>query len=496
MKNIVKSIVIVFIILASYFSNAQVVKFEKIYGGTGTDYGYSVMQTYDKGYVIAGTTTSFGAGNTDAYILKTDSMSVAQWQKTFGGINIDKAYSIKQTTDTGLIIAGFTNSFGLGGYDMYVIKTNKTGDVIWTKTYGGIDWDFAYSIEQTTDGGYIIAGGTNSYGKGDEDMYLVKTNSIGDTLWTKTYGGAKDDEAKSVKQTSDGGYILTGFTKSMGDSLGDIYTVKTNANGDTLWTYKYQNLLGAFSNDAIESHTGEFIIGGTTKSAINGLDRIIIKLSSLGILINTTIYPGPDDDEINSIVESADGRFAFAGYTYSYGFGPFTSDFFLVIENPFSGTVGFTYGGNQNEIAYCLSNTADGGYIICGNSNSFTYQDHIFLVKTDSNGIAPTTTPTVIVTNINSLIQCNNKFTISPNPANDNAFIRIKDSFITSNTAFKLTITDVLGRVFYQNYFYNNNIPEPIEINTTDFLNGIYFASISNEFFLQTQKIIVQHSMK
>lgn len=496
MGNFVKSFFLVLILFAPYFSNGQAVTFERVYGGNDSDYGHAVIQTYDKGYVVAGSTTSFGDGNPDAYILKTDSMGVALWQKTFGGINIDKAYSIKQTLDSGLIVAGFTNSFGLGGYDMYVIKTNNNGETIWTKNYGGSDWEFAYSIEQTSDEGYIIAGGTYGFGKGNEDMYLVKINSIGDTLWTKTYGGEMDDEAKSVKQTNDGGYILTGFTKSMGDSLGDIFTVKTDANGDTLWTYKYQTLSEDFSFDVIESYTGEFIIGGKTKSTINDFDRIIIKLSPLGIEVNTTIYTGPEEDGINSIVESSGGYLAIAGYTYSYGFGPFTSDFFLVIENPFSGTVGFAYGGIQNEIAYSLNTTSDGGYVICGNSNSFTYKDHIFLVKTDSNGIAPTT-PVVTVTNINSISKFNNIYTVYPNPADNNIFIRIKDMAAASSTPFIITITDVLGRTFYQTRFQENKIIDfSININTSDLLNGIYFVSISNESFGQSQKIVVQHTMK
>src|ERR1035437_7667261 len=214
--NKAKHEIIFLLILLIAFSNksSSQVKFEQILGGTGYDYGYSVIQTYDKGYVFAGSTTSYGSGNSDAYILKTDSLGVMLWQKTFGDINIDQAYSIKETTDSGLVIAGFTNSFGYGGYDMYVIKTDKNGNAIWTKTYGGTNWDFAYSIEPTTDGGYIIAGGTYSFGKGNEDMYLVKTNSTGDTLWTKTYGGANEDEAKSVKQTTDGGYMTVGYSEN------------------------------------------------------------------------------------------------------------------------------------------------------------------------------------------------------------------------------------------------------------------------------------------
>ena len=170
MKNFVKLIFFIFIICPSNYTIAQAVKFEKVYGGTGYDYGHSVAQTFDKGYVIAGATTSFGVGSTDAYILKTDSMGVVLWQKTFGGINIDQFYSIKETSDSGFVMAGFTNSEGNGGYDMYVVKTDKNGDSLWTKSFGGTNWDFAYSVEQTSDGGYIIAGATYSYGNGNTDI--------------------------------------------------------------------------------------------------------------------------------------------------------------------------------------------------------------------------------------------------------------------------------------------------------------------------------------
>ena len=279
------------------------IKFERVYGSTGYDYGYSVAQMYDSGYAVVGTTTSFGSGSTDMYLLRTNSMGVAIGQKTFGGINIDQAYSVESTIDSGLVIAGYTNSLGFGGYDMYVIKTDKNCDTLWTKTYGGTNWDFAYSIQQTADSGYVIAGGTYSSGNGSEEVFLVKTNSYGDTLWTKTYGGLNDEEARSVKQTSDGGYILTGYSKSFGDSNGDIYTIKTDSMGDTLWTYTYQGTLDDLSYDVLEDNTGAgYIISGETKSVALGFQGIIIRLNTSGTQISaSTIYGSTANDGIHSI---------------------------------------------------------------------------------------------------------------------------------------------------------------------------------------------------
>ncbi|MGQ0829187.1 MAG: T9SS type A sorting domain-containing protein [Bacteroidota bacterium] len=493
MKAFIKTIlsIIVFVLITTDLLQAQITKFEKIYGGNDYDYGYSVLQTYDKGYIVAGATTSFGSGNTHAYILKTDNVGIPKWHRSFGGINIDQAYSIKQTTDSGYVIAGYTNSFGFGGYDMYVIKTDKYGNVIWEKTYGGSNWDFAYSIDTTADGGYIIAGGTYSYGKGNEDMYLVKINSAGDTLWTKTYGGTNEDEARSVIQTSDSGYILTGFTKSMGNVNGDMYTVKTNSTGDTLWTNKYGGLQEDIAYEVIESSTGEYIVAGKTKSVGNGnFDGLILFLSPTGSVNYAPTYGGTGNDGFHSIVRSAYGRLAMVGYTYTFGLGE--SDFLGFIENPFNGFHSATFGNSKMEIAYCIRGTNDNGYIICGTSASYSNLDHIYLIKTDSNGVASGSV-TIVVTDVNAITQSAGDFKLFPNPANDNVFLNIGNSSLINNNSFEITITDMLGREQYKKQFSNYTIAEPIEINVGQLNVGLYNVTIKNDKVTINQKLIIQH---
>ena len=473
--------------------NAQV-KFEKVYGGNGYDYGNSVTQTYNKGYAVVGSTTSFGFGSTDAYLLLTDSMGVAIGHNTFGGINIDQGYSVKQTIDSGLIIAGYTNSFGHGGYDMYVIKTDKNYNTVWEKTYGGTDWDFAYSIAQTpSDSGYIIAGSTYSYGSGNEDMYLVKTNSAGDTLWTKTYGGAGDDEARSVKPTIDGGYILTGNTKSFGDPNGDMFIVKTDMHGDTAWTYKYQGPLDDNSYDVIEDISGtSYIIGGETKSAALGFQGAILRLNLSGAQISfSSIYGSTADDGINSIAQSADGKFVTMGYTNSYGAG--LSDFAFYQEKPIGSFVGsLTYGGGKDDVGHCIKNTADGGYIICGTSLSYSTLEHIYLIKTDSTGHS-TGAVVNVTTGINSIIkEENNALTIYPNPANDFVSLKINNKELLNSKSITIKVIDVLGRVCSQKILNSVSYSEPITINTSELVNGAYFINIESENYFANQKLIIQ----
>ena len=203
----------------------------KTYGGPNVDQAYSIQQVLDGGYIIAGSTEPFPARGNDVWLLKTDSLGDTLWTKTYGGTTDDIAYSVRQTTDGGYIIAGETNSFGAGGYDVYLIKTDSIGDTLWTRTYGGTANDGGGSVQQTTDGGYILVAVKVM---GQDSIWFLKTDADGDTLWTKTYGPSYySSMRRSVEHTTDGGYIATG-----GDLL-----LKTDSLGDTLWTWRAPELL-------------------------------------------------------------------------------------------------------------------------------------------------------------------------------------------------------------------------------------------------------------
>ena len=209
-------------------------EWSKTFGGPRVDGGVSVQQTSDGGYIVVGETNSFGAGGSDVYLVKTDSNGNMQWNKTFGGSKDDWGFSVQQTRDGGYIIAGKTDSFGAGGSDVYLVKTDSNGNMQWNKTFGGNYYDFGCSVQQTSDGGYIIVGTTFSFGAGSYDVYLIKTDSSGNMQWSKTFGGPEDDWGYSVQQTGDGGYIVVGETNSFGAGNIDIWLIKLGLKFDRI----------------------------------------------------------------------------------------------------------------------------------------------------------------------------------------------------------------------------------------------------------------------
>ncbi len=361
----------------------------KIYGGSGDDFGYSVEQTLDGGYIIAGKTNSFGAGNEDIYIIKTDTSGDTVWTKTYGGNDRDEGYSCRQTSDGGYIIVGLTSSFGIGYYsDVYLIRTNAKGDIIWTKTHGGSGTDDGCSVQQTSDGGYIIAGTTSSFGAGHADVYLIKTDTNGDMAWAKTYGGSNGDFGTSVVQISDGSYIITGYTYSFGtgNSYPDIYLIKTDANGDTVWTKTYGgNYLDAGFSVQQTSDEGYIIVGWTTSFGAGG-DVYLIKTNANGDPMWTKTFGGSGSEYAYSVQQTSDEGYAITGSTFSFDSGG--GDVYLIRTNVNGDTIWTkTYGGSLLDWGYSVQQTSDEGYIITGNTYSFGADERdIYLIKTNANG--------------------------------------------------------------------------------------------------------------
>ncbi|MCK4345550.1 MAG: carboxypeptidase regulatory-like domain-containing protein, partial [Bacteroidales bacterium] len=327
MKEISFVIIGIFI---SFNANTQIT-FQKAFGGSKWDYGISVQQTNDGGYIITGSTQNFGAGGGDVYLIKTDEYGDTLWTKTFGGSNHDHGMSVQQTNDGGYIITGYTESFGEGDYDTYLIKTDLHGDTLWTKTFGDILSDLGLCVQQTNDGGYIITGYTKNFGAGwRRDVYLIKTNEYGDTLWTKTFGGNSVDASHHVQQTYDGGYIISGSTQSFGAGLTDVYLIKTDEYGDTLWTKTFG---GSHHDEGLsvqQTNDGGYIISGSTISFGEGYrDVYLIKTDKYGDTLWTKTFGGSSTGEIgHEVQQTNDGGYIITGFIESYD--PANYDVYLI----------------------------------------------------------------------------------------------------------------------------------------------------------------------
>ncbi len=370
----------IFTLLLVSLSNAQQ-RWEKTYGGPFNEGGLSVRQTADGGYVVTGETNSFGAGNWDVYLIKTNASGDTLWTRTYGGPGDDEGESIQQTRDGGYILAGHSNSFGMGPH-VYLIKTNPSGDTLWCRTFGGGDYEGGHSVQQTADGGYIVAGYTTSFGSAYQ-VYLVKTDTAGDTLWTRTYGGTTIDWGYSVQQTTDGGYIVAGWTDSFGNDL-QVYLIKTDALGDTLWTRTYGGITAEWGHSVQQTTDGGYIVAGYTTSFGNGYQVYLVKTDALGDTLWTRTYGGPNYDYGWSIQQTADTGYVIGGMTDSFGNG---EQAYLIKINSSGDTLWTrTFGGASIDEGWSVQQTADGGYIVAGNTNSFGNGYQVYLIKTDANG--------------------------------------------------------------------------------------------------------------
>jgi len=253
----------------------------RTFGGTGSDVGYSIRTVSDGGFVVAGYTNSFGAGLADVYLLKTDADGNLAWSKTFGGTDYDYSQSVDLTGDGGFVIAGYTYSSGAGVADVYLLKTDADGNLAWSKTFGGTQYDYGQSVVQTSDGGFVIAGYTNSFGAGSYDVYLVKTYENGSMLWSRTFGGTSSDIGQSVQQTSDGGFIIAGYTSSYGTGGYDVYLLRTDGNGNELWHRTFGGVNSDYSMSVRQTTDGGFVITGYTNVSGN-YDVYLIKTDENG----------------------------------------------------------------------------------------------------------------------------------------------------------------------------------------------------------------------
>ena len=367
----------------------------KTYGGDQADGGYQILSTSDDGYIIVGRTASLGNEAGDIWLLRTDASGDTLWTRTYGGENSDGSWCIHETSEGGYIIAGITESFGAGNSDVWLLKTDENGDTIWSKTYGEENYDAAFSIDQTADDGYIITG----YKDGVEDeesgyaheynLWLLKIDSNGDTSWTRTYGDENTlDMGNCVRQTDDGGYIIAGSALYSEATFTSVVLMKTDENGDSLWTYR----TGAQLMCVLQTADDAYVAAGIKRA-----DLVLLKVGEAGNLLweHTWGASGYGNDWGACLQETSDGGYIITG-TYAiifYTDGTSEDGDAWLLKTDAQGDTLWTrtYGSNpMRDDGLWVQQTSDGGYIITGITETYGHRKDdrdLWLIKTDEHGM-------------------------------------------------------------------------------------------------------------
>jgi hypothetical protein len=473
------------LLLSISMSSFSQIRFQKTFGGINYDEGHSVQRTTDGGYVIGGRTNSFGPGNYSVYLIKTNTNGDTLWTKTFGGSNVDDGFSVQQTTDGGYVIAGDTKSSGAGDYDVYLIKTNDNGATLWTKTFGGSNSEWGSSVRQTSDGGYVITGTTFSFGTGDGNVYLIKTNANGDTIWTKSFGRSYPASSwgNSVQQTTDGGYIIAGQTKAGAGGNFQLYLIKTNTNGDSLWTKIIGGGYPVMGYSVQQTSDDGYIIAGEMNIYDpSGVNVCLIKTNSNGDVLWTKMYGGNDIDWGNSVQQTSDDGYVIVGVTRSFGSGEF--DVYLIKTNTNGDTLWTkTFGGINEEYGSSVQQTTDAGYVITGFTRSFgAGSADVYLVKTDANGVV----------SVNSEENVPLNFTLEqnyPNPFNPTTTIRYS---IPERSFVILKVFNLLGQQIATLVEKEQSVGTyTIQWQAGELPSGVYLYSLQAKDFIETKKFIL-----
>ncbi|MDQ0068006.1 T9SS type A sorting domain-containing protein [Chryseobacterium lathyri] len=492
---------------------APAIQWQKSLGGSYGDQAKSVQQTSDGGYIVAGESSSTDGdvtgnhGDSDFWIVKLDASGTIQWQKSLGGSSYDNANFIQQTSDGGYIIAGESNSTdgdvtgNHGNFDYWIVKLDASGNMQWQKSLGGSNQDIANSVRQTSDGGYIVAGGTGSFdgdvtgNHGSFDYWIVKLDASGTIQWQKSLGGTSYERANSIQQTSDGGYIIAGAASSTNGDVTinygneDFWIVKLDASGVVQWQ---KSLLGNLADSAQsiqQTSEGEYIVAGLSNSVNSEIPTMfgianycVAKLDVNGNTLWQRYFGGSGGDHPYSIQTTSDGGYIVAGGTGSFD-GDVTGNHgsfdYWILKLDASGNIQWQklLGGSDFDEAYSIQQTADGGYIIAGmvfsadgNITGYHGNNDAWIIKLGSNQLNTEETQLI------------NKPMIYPNPAKDIIYL----DHLPAETV--VHITDMSGRKLFSGKY--KGIKTSININ--QFISGTYIIQVENkEKIILSEKLLI-----
>lgn len=360
--------------------------FQKYIGTGGFEVGNGIAETVS-GYIIGGSSTSFASGEVDVYVIGTNKSGDTLWTKFYGGINNDYAQAISRASNNnGALIIGFSNSFG-NGQQIYALRIDSLGNALWSKNIGGSGTEIGCSVANTLDGGWIISGSTDSYGSGGTDAYLIKMDDLGNVSWAKTFGSSNEESAYSVIQCSDGGYIAVGESSFAGSSY-DNYIIKTDASGTLQWT---KIIGGTYDEGALGiveiSGLGYTFYGSTKTGGAGGKDAFITSIDLSGNLQWSKTYGTSLTQIPRSFALSTDG-YALIGSTEVTG-SSYNDIYFIKTDLNGSVESSKTIGGPFSDEGSSILTCSDHGFFITGSTENYSaLNNDVYLIKMDSNGVS------------------------------------------------------------------------------------------------------------
>jgi hypothetical protein len=517
-----KIILFIYILLSGIaFSQTYNIQWQKCLGGTGSETARNVIQTSDGGYISVGYTQSVDGdvtlnhGSTDVWVQKVNSIGTLQWQKCYGGSLNENGFCIISTTDGGYMISGltFSNDGEVSGnhtnssayHDAWLIKIDNIGNIQWQKCYGSSGLDYAKSVIQTSDGGYIFTGccaennGDVTGNHGNLDVWCVKVNSIGVIQWQKSYGGTGQDESLNIKATSDGGYVICGFTSSNdGDVTGnhggqnDAWLIKIDNIGNIQWQKCYGGLNSEIAHGTSLTFDGGFIFVGYSNSTDGDLtlnygsnDVWVVKVNNTGVIQWQKTFGGSNSDKANEIIQTNDGSYLVSAITKSNDINITdnhgTNDDLWLIKISSIGNIQWQkcYGSFGNDYNYCsIQKTTDGGVILAGGAANNTgdvsgFHGGMFdlwLVKLSENNSTNSVTEAL-----------KDKFYISPNPITSTFTINGIESI---DNIISINLTDINGKIVKKMEL------DMLTFNIQEINSGVYLLVINTRVSTETKRII------
>jgi len=401
----------------------------KTFGGEQQEIAHSVSETSDGGFVIAGQTFSFAAEGLDAWVIRTDADGDTLWTKTYeaGGDIHENAQTIEETSDGGFIMAG--SSYG-AVFNGMLIRTDEDGDALWTRIFGGFDTDMGYDVLQTPDGGFVLCGMTRSYHNGfGSSVWLMGIDANGDSLWTKTYGGSSYQGGYAIAPTSDEGLIVAGSYNGGGPLSEDVWLLRTDAVGDTLWTSRFEGVGTQQGSDVLQTADGGYAVLALSFAAAS--EVWLIRTDADGDSLWSRTFEGQIADP-GSLDETSDGGFIISGVTENGDV--------LLIRTDENGDQLWTqsFGGDDADLGKAVRQTADGGYIVVGDTDSYgAGQSDVWMIRL---GPETTTSDSEDASPPPHTFRLHQNF---PNPFNPSTTITYS---VQRPTGVHLTIFNMLGQ--------------------------------------------------